>query len=95
MRSSTAAACVVFDGDDTLWETEPLYDRARSEAAALVAEAGLDPAQFDGLQRQIDVEQVKELGLSSNRFPSSSALAVRELAKRTNQHAEDRLVEAV
>ena len=33
---------VIFDGDDTLWETEILYDEARDDAAALVAATGID-----------------------------------------------------
>jgi len=32
---------IVFDGDDTLWYVEPLYDDARMRAAALVSSAGL------------------------------------------------------
>jgi len=34
----------VFDGDDTLWFVEPLYDQARSEAAAIVAAAWWSPS---------------------------------------------------
>src|SRR4051812_13994583 len=41
---------IVFDGDDTLWSTEQLYDRARSAAARLVASVGLDPVRFETLQ---------------------------------------------
>jgi hypothetical protein len=28
---------VIFDGDDTLWITEPLYDGVRAEVRAIVA----------------------------------------------------------
>lgn len=74
-------AMLVFDGDDTLWETEPLYDLARSEAAKVVADAGLDPAQFEALQRDIDERNVATMGLSPSRFPTSSAQAFLELAE--------------
>ena len=33
---------IVFDGDDTLWETEALYDDARRRAREIVAATGLD-----------------------------------------------------
>jgi len=35
----SAPAAVVFDGDDTLWSTEPLYDRAREDARVEVVES--------------------------------------------------------
>ena len=71
---------VIFDGDDTLWETEPLYDRARSEAAGIVSNAGLDAHRFEELQRTIDMDNVAQMGLSSARFPTSSVQAYEKLA---------------
>jgi putative hydrolase of the HAD superfamily len=73
---------VVFDGDDTLWETEFLYDAARNEAAAVVAGAGIDPDEFKTLQRKIDVGNVARLGLLRERFPTSSVEAYETLARR-------------
>jgi putative hydrolase of the HAD superfamily len=66
---------VVFDGDDTLWSTEPLYDEARSIARAIVAACGLDPERWESLERQIDVENVALLGYSPERFPTSCVQA--------------------
>ncbi|MGH9123798.1 MAG: HAD family hydrolase [Acidimicrobiales bacterium] len=79
-RGRTAA--VIFDGDDTLWETESLYDLARSEAAQIVASTGYDPDQFEELQRSIDATKVQTMGLSAARFPASSVEAFTELARR-------------
>ena len=73
---------VIFDGDDTLWETEVLYDQAGEDAAALVAATGIDPAFFVDLQRQIDVRNVARFGLRKERFPTSSVDAYRELVER-------------
>jgi phosphoglycolate phosphatase-like HAD superfamily hydrolase len=64
---------IVFDGDDTLWWTEPLYDEARQAARAIVEQGGLDGAAWDALQRQLDVENVARLGYTRNRFPTSCA----------------------
>jgi putative hydrolase of the HAD superfamily len=76
------SAAIIFDGDDTLWETEALYDRARSDAAQVVASAGYDPETFETLQRTIDGRNVTTMGLSAERFPTSSVEAFEELARR-------------
>ena len=64
-------AAIVFDGDDTLWLVEHLYDEARADAAAVVAAAGIDPVRWDVLEREIDVRNVERLGVSALRFPTS------------------------
>ena len=64
-------AAVVFDGDDTLWQTERLYDEARDRAREVIAGAGLNDAEWDQLQRTIDVESVAVLGFDPQRFPTS------------------------
>jgi len=74
---------VVLDGDDTLWFVEPLYDEARAAAAAVVAAAGLDPRQWEALQRRLDVRYVASLGVSPKRFPESCAEAYGRLAARS------------
>ena len=79
---SQHASTIVFDGDDTLWETELLYDRARSEAATLAATVGLSPDEFESLQKLIDISNAQTMGLSSARFPTSSIQAFEELARR-------------
>ncbi len=84
---------VIFDGDDTLWETEILYDEARDDAAALVATTGIDRESFVDLQRQIDVRNVARLGLTKERFPTSSVEAYRELAGRRGDVASDTIAE--
>ena len=33
---------VIFDADDTLWETTPLYTEARQRFDGLMADSGLD-----------------------------------------------------
>jgi putative hydrolase of the HAD superfamily len=71
---------IVFDGDDTLWRVEHLYDAARSRAAEVVAREGLDPVAWAALQRQIDVANVQHFGLSRLRFPQSSVEAYEQLA---------------
>lgn len=71
---------VVVDGDDTLWETEQLYDDARHAARRIVEAAGVDGAAWEALEREIDVENVARFGLSAERFPTSCVDAYRRLA---------------
>lgn len=70
---------VVFDGDDTLWSTEPLYDVARQDARALVTAIGASGEEWEELQRRIDVENVATLGYSQERFPTSCVQAYEQL----------------
>ena len=70
---------VVFDGDDTLWHTEQLYDDARQAAAEVVRASGSDPSAWEVIQRRVDVENVTGLGHSVQRFPSSCVQAYEEL----------------
>lgn len=72
---------VVFDGDDTLWWTEQLYDEARIGAARLVADCGFDATTWDRIERKLDVENVAKLGLARERFPTSCVEAYEQLAK--------------
>ena len=86
---------VVFDGDDTLWRVEHLYDEARDRAAAIVQEVGLDPVSWDEMQREIDVSNVATLGLSRLRFPHSSVAAYERLATDAGVAPDDAIRERI
>jgi putative hydrolase of the HAD superfamily len=86
---------LIFDGDDTLWETEALYDRARSDSAAIAQSVGLDPGRFEELQRRIDAENVRTMGLSADRFPQSSVQALTALAEESAITLTSSAVESV
>jgi putative hydrolase of the HAD superfamily len=79
---ASAPTTIVFDGDDTLWRTEPLYDRARREAAHVVAAEGYNPDEFEALQRELDARLVETMGLSDERFPASNVAAFTQIALR-------------
>lgn len=86
---------VVFDGDDTPWWAEPLYDEARLRAADVVARAGLDPLAWEQLERRLDVENVQRFGLSAERFPTSCADAYRKLARQQGCPIDEAVAEEV
>lgn len=79
---------VVFDGDNTLWETEPLYDDARSKFVADLtsrlnsfgsngAKPPL-PKAIEEFQRNKDIELYELFGYASHRFGRSFEETVRE-----------------
>jgi len=72
---------IVFDGDDTLWFVEPLYDQARHEARAIVEAAGHDGSRWEHMQRLVDVENVVTMGTQPERFPTSCAQAYEAIAR--------------
>jgi putative hydrolase of the HAD superfamily len=76
-------SAVVFDGDDTLWSTEPLYDEARANARSIVSDAGLDGAEWERIERRVDVENVAKYGFSPVRFPNSCVEAYYQLCHRS------------
>lgn len=82
--TNSGPVAVVFDGDDTLWSTEPLYDQARDEARAEVVLSGLDGDEWERLERRFDVENVRHLGFSIERFPTSCVQAYEAVARDSN-----------
>lgn len=82
---------IVFDGDDTLWSTEVLYDDARQLARAVVESAGLDGGVWEERQRRVDVEKVAALGCHPGRFPISCRLAYESMCEELGQPRSMRL----
>jgi putative hydrolase of the HAD superfamily len=82
---------VIFDGDDTLWLTEDLYDRARSNARRLVEAAGMDGSRWEELEREIDVGNVAGMGHSPERFPTSCTQALDRLAAQAGLTVDESL----
>jgi len=62
---------VIFDGDDTLWETQPLYEAAKELFFDKMGELGfaLDPVKTH--LDSIDRANVNVWGFSKKRFPQS------------------------
>jgi len=89
------ARAIVFDGDDTLWRTEPLYDLARQRARAIVELAGLAGAAWEHLERGRDVENVGRFGYSTVRFPISCVEAYEQLCAETGLGPDPEVARAV
>ena len=84
---------VIFDADDTLWITEPLYERSLDLVQAEVERNGIDGAEWRRVQGEIDVAAVGEMGFSVERFPTSSVKAYRQLADPSVISVEHRVYE--
>lgn len=82
---------VIFDADDTLWRTEPLYESALDDAQGEVERLGLDGSLWRKLQREIDLERVTQFGFAPQRFPTSSIEAFRLLSPHYDMQAEERI----
>ena len=71
-RITHKANAVIFDGDDTLWETQPLYDAAKRDFASLLHQEGIEyRGDVVALLDEIDAEQVSSEGFSKGRFARS------------------------
>lgn len=71
---------VVFDGDDTLWATEALYDRARGRIRKMLCLVGIDGVRWELVERRVDLDRVATQGFAWHRFPRSCMSALAEIA---------------
>lgn len=71
---------IVFDADDTLWFTEPLYDKAKNNCKLLIEDAGLDSEVWEELEQSINIENFDRFKLTPIRFPISCQQAYEKLA---------------
>jgi len=63
---------IIFDGDDTLWQTEALYDQARDQVAHLISQKGLGaPSVIVEQAKMIDLENAQTQGVKKDRFANS------------------------
>jgi putative hydrolase of the HAD superfamily len=86
---------IIFDGDDTLWHTEQLYDEARGRARELVEETGLDGERWEARERAIDVENVARFGHGTDRFPTSCIEAYEETCAESGEPVDDGVRERI
>jgi putative hydrolase of the HAD superfamily len=66
-----SSAAVIFDGDDTLWDTMSAYALAKHEFFGEMALIGFDPDEVECRFERIDMANVDRLGFKRERFPTS------------------------
>jgi len=76
----TKTQWVIFDMDNTLINTEPLYVNASNQFAKLMEEYGrCDREEVKRVQNKIDAELFTQFGYSTDRFAESFERTVREM----------------
>src|ERR1700688_1563795 len=62
---------VIFDGDDTLWDTMPIYTRIKNKFFVLMAREGFDATKVEEFFEQRDIQNVSRWGFARKRFQIS------------------------
>lgn len=97
-ESRLYAPGVIFDGDDTLWETAPLYARAKQEFFNKMSSLGYDRRDVERDFHNIDVANVDRLGFSKHRFATSMVETYRLFCNRSSlpyERSIERKIEAI
>jgi putative hydrolase of the HAD superfamily len=76
---------VLFDGDNTLWHIESLYDRARAELVRYLDASGLAAQAIDTFQRAEDKRLFRTMGYSATRFETSFVNTARRFSVGTTE----------
>jgi putative hydrolase of the HAD superfamily len=85
---ATPRGWVIFDGDNTLWDVESLYDQARHKLCALIESLGYSAAAADTYQRARDTALHAHYAYRPARFPQSFADTLRHFTGRTDPALE-------
>ena len=91
-RTGKPRAAIIFDGDDTLWVTEWLYDQAGQELRLIVESTGLDGEAWEAEFRSRDLANVKQFGFNSGRFATSAVTAYSILCERSGIPVDSHIV---
>lgn len=75
---------LIFDGDDTLWVTMPLYERAKKRFFGMMGQRGFDPLSVEEAFEHRDARNVRRFGFSKRRFRTSMIETYRLFCRRTN-----------
>jgi len=62
---------ILFDGDDTLWEIQPLYDEAKGRFFDVMEQEEFDRNEVSRMLAEVDQANVRRFGFSRHRFPTS------------------------
>ena len=76
---------LIFDGDDTLWRTMPLYDEAKHQFFDVMRKQGFAAEEVNKYLEERDRSNVKSLGFSRRRFGVSMLQTYRQFA-RAHRH---------
>jgi putative hydrolase of the HAD superfamily len=93
MSLGTGSA-VIFDADDTLWDTQPLYERAKRKFSKLMVRARVPTRGLRRKLDELDHANVSRLGYSRRRFPISIRDTYIQLCVERNVPFQRRVADA-
>jgi putative hydrolase of the HAD superfamily len=82
---------VVFDGDDTLWRTQELYDAAKAEFAELLRDRDVACPDAIALLDRIDAKAAEIRGFTIERFINSMLETYRRLCAEEGQDRDGKV----
>jgi len=93
LAQATTKRVLIFDGDDTLWVTMPLYVRAKRKFFQLMRKEGYSTQEVEAYFEERDCSNLRTLGFSRRRFGLSmhqtyrhfASLADKEVRKSVDQ----------
>ncbi len=93
-RSKSYRGSVIFDGDDTLWSTQFVYERAKERFYSLMSQQGFARERTEDMLANIDVANVSKLGFSKHRFPLSMRETYERLSDERGQPVDRQVSQA-
>lgn len=86
---------IIFDGDDTLWQTQPLYDKAVNKFLDFMQKIGLDRELAKVKLVKKEAINIKKLGFSKERFPLSMVNVYEELSRQNHQKPDGKTLSKI
>src|SRR2546427_3852686 len=79
---------LIFDGDDTLWFTMPLYAKAKNEFFQAMKDLGFDSNSVEALFERLDSKNVRRFGFTRKRFYVSMLETYRACIRKSGNKAD-------
>jgi putative hydrolase of the HAD superfamily len=86
---------IIFDGDDTLWDTMSLYNDAKRDYVKLLAQEGFESSSILDTLEEVDLVNIRRMGFSKERFPRSLVQAYGILCQKAGKQTSETVVEAI
>ena len=80
---------LIFDGDDTLWDTMSLYSSAKAKLNKFLSLRGCDADKVAAFFEQEDQSNVPLMGFGLDRFEKSVRNTVAAFCPRASAHADE------
>lgn len=80
---------VIFDGDDTLWDTMPTYTRIKNKFFVLMAREGFDATRVEEFFEQRDIQNVSRWGFARKRFQISMLETFNHFHRQAHGHTRN------